>query len=42
LTAHRNGFGFFVGLWTKAFNRDNRHLLFGEVLDLFHKAFFIQ
>ncbi len=42
LTAHGNGFGSFIGLGTKPFHDDDGHLLLGEVLNVFHEAFFVQ
>ena len=42
LTAHGNGFGFFIGLGTKTFDHHDWDLLFGEVLNVFHEAFFVQ
>jgi hypothetical protein len=42
LSAHGNRLGFFTWLRAEAFHHNNRHLLFGEVLNLFHKAFFIK
>ena len=42
LTAHGNRFGFFARFRAEAFHQNDRHLLFGEVLNFFHKAFFIE
>jgi hypothetical protein len=42
LTAHGDGFGFFVSVWAKAFNGDHRHLLFGEDFDVAHETLFVQ
>jgi len=42
LTAHGNRFGFFTWLRAKALHHNDGHLLFGEVLNFFHKAFFIE
>jgi hypothetical protein len=41
LTAHRDGFGFFVSIWAKVGDRHYGHLLFGEDFDVAHEALFI-
>jgi hypothetical protein len=41
LAAHRNGFSFFAWLWFKAGYHFDFNVLFGEALNVLHKAFFI-
>ena len=42
MTTHGNRLGFFIWVGAEAFHLHNRYLLFGEVLDFFHEAFFIE
>lgn len=42
LTAHGNGFCFFVSVWTKVGHRHHGHLLFGEDFDVAHETLFVQ
>ena len=41
LATHCNGFGFFAGFWFKTSYHFDFNVLFGEALNVLHKAFFV-
>jgi hypothetical protein len=42
LAAHRNGLGFFIGFWAKAFDFNHGYLLFGEDFNVAHEPLLVQ